>query len=365
MDQPRVPRLKDVAEAASVSISAASKILRGDVGRFSKETCERVVKESQRLGWRRNLLVSGIQTGRTKTVGVMIPPYDSFWVNVLSGIHARLAEADYLPITIWQGDLDHMPHFDADEQEGARQINRLLDRRVDAIIMWPDFGVAYYDHISDLAQKNVPLVLIDHLPEKPFCDTVVTDESRATKAIAKHLLDLGHRQIACISSRESKSQTWAIERRQEFEKAISANPDAKIKSWQLNRDGTNGVEVATQLLKSALKPTAVFAVSDHEALFVYEAATLLGLSIPDDLSVVGFSDLDFAAELSPPLSTVRQRPREIGEKAANLVLDRLEGRLTTPGHEKAMIEGDLVLRHSTGPVSDQASFLKGKWDASL
>ncbi len=352
MDQPRVPRLKDVAEAANVSISAASKILRGDVARFSKETCDRVTEVSQRLGWRRNLLVSGIQTGRTKTVGVMIPPYDSFWVNVLSGIHSRLAEADYLPITIWQGDLDHMPHFEADEQEGARQINRLLDRRVDAIIMWPAFGVAYYDHISDLAQKNVPLVLIDHLPEKPFCDTVVTNETLAAKMVAKHLLDLGHRRIACISSRESKSQTWAIERRQEFEQAIAANPEAKIGSWQLNRDGTNGSQVAMQLLTSELKPTAVFAVTDHEALFLYEAAILLGLSIPQDLSIVGFSDLDFAAGLSPPLSTVRQRPREIGVRAATLVLDRLEGRLTNSGYEKAMIEGDLVLRNSTGPVSD-------------
>ena len=84
MDQPRVPRLKDVAEAANVSVSAASKILRGDRARFGDETCRRVIEASQQLGWRRDLLVNSIQTGRTQTVGVMIPPYDSFWVNVLS-----------------------------------------------------------------------------------------------------------------------------------------------------------------------------------------------------------------------------------------------------------------------------------------
>ena len=351
MSQPRVPRLKDVAEAANVSVSAASKILRGDRSRFGEETCQRVLEASRRLGWRRNLLVSSIQTGRTKTVGVMIPPYDSFWVNVLSGIHQRLAEADYLPITLWQGDLDHMPHFEANEQEGVRQINRLLDRRVDALVMWPPFGVAYQDHLSGLHEKNVPIVVIDHRSDDPFFDSVATNEEQSARIVAKHLLDLGHRRIACISSRESKSQTWALERREEFERAVSLHPDAQVKSWRLNRTGSNGVEVATELLASDFKPTAVFAVTDHEALYVYEAAITLGLSIPDDVSVVGFADLDFAATLTPPLSTVRQRPQEIGARAASLVLDRLDGPLAGEKLEHAKIEADLILRDSTGPAA--------------
>lgn len=350
MPQPRVPRLKDVAEAANVSVSAASKILRGDRSRFGEETCRRVVEASEKLGWRRNLLVSGIQTGRTNTVGVMIPPYDSFWVNVLSGIHQRLSDADYLPITIWQGDLDHMPHFEADEQEGVRQINRLLDRRVDALIMWPSFGLTYQDHLSGLAEKNVPVVVIDHRSDKPYCDTVATNESQATRAVAKHLLDLGHRRIACISSRESKSQTWALDRRQQFEQAVALNPEAEVRSWRLNRTGDNGVEVATKLLTDTFKPTAVFAVTDHEAHCVYEAAITLGLSIPGDVSVVGFADLDFAATMTPPLSTVRQRPKEIGDRAASLVLERIDGPLTGAPLEQSKIEADLILRESTGPV---------------
>jgi LacI family transcriptional regulator len=350
MDQPRVARLKDVAEAANVSVSAASKILRGDRARFGEETCERVVEAAQKLGWRRNLLVNSIQTGRTQTVGVMIPPRDSFWVNVLSGIHARLAEADYLPITVWQGDLDHVPLFEADEQEGVRLINRLLDRRVDGLIMWPPFGVAYQDHLEDLAEKNVPLVVIDHRSDEPFSDTVATNEVQATKAVAKHLLDLGHRRIACISSRESKSQTWALERRTAFEACVASHADAEVRSWRLNRTGSNGVEVATELLKSDLDPTAVFAVTDHEALCVYEAAILLGRSIPGDLSVVGFADLDFAATLNPPLSTVRQRPRDIGAQAASIVLDRLQGKMAGEPLDHLQIDADLVLRDSTGPA---------------
>ena len=141
MASSHVPRLKDVAKAANVSLAAASRILRGDRDRFGEETCRRVLEASRQLGWRRNLLVNGMQTGKTQTIGVMIPPFDSFWVSVLSSIHDTLSASDYLPITIWIGSLGDMPHFEKDEEEGLRQINRLLDRRVDGV----DRGTAKVD----------------------------------------------------------------------------------------------------------------------------------------------------------------------------------------------------------------------------
>ena len=261
-----------------------------------------------------------------------------------------MAESDYLPITVWQGDLDHIPLFESDEQEGVKLINRLLDRRVDGLIKWPQFGVAYQDHLEDLTEKNVPLVVIDHRGDEPYSDTVATNEAQATRAVAKHLLDLGHRRIAFISSRESKSQTWALERRTAFEQCVGAHPDAEVRSWRLNRNGSNGVEVATELLASEFAPTAVFAVTAPEALCVYEAAIMRGLTVPGDLSVVGFADLDFAATLSPPLSTVRQRAREIGVRSAATVLDRLQGKLAGDPMEHVKIDADLILRDSTGPA---------------
>ncbi len=175
-----VPRLKDVAEAAGVSLSAASRILRGEVDRFGPETCDRVHAAAQKLGWRRNLLVSGMQTGRTKTVGVVIPPFDSFWVDVLSGVHSELATADYLPITIWVGDLHQMPHFEMDEAEGLKKISRLLDRRVDALILWPSVGAAYYGHFRELVERNVPVAVIDHeYSEDRIADSIETDEEES------------------------------------------------------------------------------------------------------------------------------------------------------------------------------------------
>src|SRR3990170_4048693 len=270
MSHPSVPRLKDVAKAANVSLAAASRILRGDRERFGDETCRRVLEASRKLGWRRNLLVNGMQTGRTQTIGVMIPPYDSFWVSVLSGIHDMLAASDYLPITIWIGSLGDMPHFEKDEAEGLRQINRLLDRRVDGLILWPTFSVDYYHHFPEFVERRVPVAVIDHY--STVADSVETDEEQATAVVADHLLGLGHRRIACLSSRETPSQTWAVKRRGSFEEAVRRRPDATVKSWRLNAQGSNGLEVARQLLADDLRPTAVFTVSDHEAEFVYEAA---------------------------------------------------------------------------------------------
>jgi LacI family transcriptional regulator len=348
MSQSHVPRLKDVAKAANVSLAAASRILRGDRERFGEETCRRVLEASRQLGWRRNLLVNGMQTGRTQTIGVMIPPFDSFWVNVLSGIHDALAECDYLPITVWIGNLGDMPHFEKDEGEGLRQINRLLDRRVDGLIMWPPFSVEYYHHFPEFVERRVPVAVIDHY--STVADSVETDEEQAASVVAKHLLDLGHRRIACLSSRETASQTWAVKRRASFEEAAQRCSDCRVKSWLLNAQGSNGLEVARELLKDELRPTAVFAVSDHEAAFVRDAANELGMKVPQDLSIVGFADLDFAATMNPPLTTMRQKPHEIGRLAAKLIMDRIDGVISNEEEPTTIkVPADLIVRQSTAP----------------
>lgn len=344
------PRLKDVAKAANVSLSAASRILRGERDRFGEDTCQRVFDVARQLGWRRNLLVNGIQTGRTKTVGVMIPPYDSFWVDVLAGIHLVLAAADYLPITVWVGDCQEMPHFEKDDDQGLGQISRLLDRRVDGLILWPSFAVAYYEHFRELLERRVPVVVVDHeFSENLIADSIETDEERCTKAVAEHLLSMGHERIACMSSRETAWQAWAVRRRRSFEKAVKDLKGLDVKSWRLNPWGTNGPEIAEEILTRDPRPTAVFSVTDHESLFLYEAAAKLGLKIPEDVSVVGFADLDFSAALRPPLTTVRQRPKEVGRRAAQLILDRLEGDFAEHAPTTIRVGGDLIVRGSTAP----------------
>ena len=352
MAKPSIPRLKDVAAEAQVSVGAASRILRGDTGRFGVETQKRVETAAKKLGWRQNLLISGMQTGKTKTVGVMIPPFDSFWINVLSGLHSRLSEADFLPITVWLGDLSKRPYFEEADEAGILQINRLLDRRVDALIMWPQIAIAYRKCFAEVAKRNVPVVVIDSHMDDPLGDAVLTAEKKSTQMVAQHLLDLGHRRLGCICERDDAPHSWSRVRVRHFETALKKTEGVLTCSAQLNKAGSNGVAVATKLLKHKSRPTAIFAVNDHLARNVYQAASKLGMRIPQDVSVVGFSDLDFASDLEPPLTTVHQQPAKMGRTAADLVLARLGAKSQAKdGYEVAEVDGDLILRESTAPPS--------------
>jgi DNA-binding LacI/PurR family transcriptional regulator len=212
--------------------------------------------------------------------------------------------------------------------------------------LWPPFSLAYYDHFPEFVERRVPVAVIDHY--STVADSVETDEEQATAVVARHLLDLGRRRIACLSSRETPSQTWAVKRRSSFEDAVRAERGAEVKSWRLNAQGTNGLEVARELLSDELRPTAVFCASDHEAQFIYQAAHELGIRIPQDLSVVGFADLDFAPNMDPPLTTMRQQPREIGRLAAELIMNRIDDAVPRADFPTTVkVAAELVTREST------------------
>lgn len=349
----KVPRLIDVANAANVSLATASRVLNGDADSFGLKTQKKVRKAATDLGWRRNLLVDSIQKGRTKTVGVMIPPHDSFWNGVLAGIHMELATADYLPITIWVGDCREYPDFAKSDKDAVELINRLLDRRVDGIILWPSFAVAYYDHYRELMDRRIPVVVIDHkLSDEDIADSIETDEEQGTRLVAEHLLNLGHTRIACFSAREVDWQSWSVRRRELFEQAVKDLSGSAVVSYKTNALGDDGLAVAMEILTSEPRPTAVFAVSDHMARYLYRAANKLGLKIPDDVSVVGYADLDFTEDLTPPLTSIRQQPIEIGQMAAKSVLTRLHDKKSANAHAAVhRVATELVCRESTSKVN--------------
>jgi LacI family transcriptional regulator len=232
-------------------------------------------------------------------------------------------------------------------------MNRLLDRRVDGLMLWPPFALAYAKHVAELRNQTVPVVVIDYHADALRCDTVATNEAQAMRTVAEHLLGLGHRRFGYIGCRETSAQTWALERRRGFEAALSGTKQVSYRRCKLNKRGSDGLEVATKLLQDASRPTAIVAATDHEAVLVYQAAAALGLKIPGDLSVVGFADLDFAAGMIPPLTTVRQRASELGRQAAALMLGRLNGSISESGPRDVRVDAELVQRGSTSVASER------------
>jgi LacI family transcriptional regulator len=342
---------KLIAEQAGVSQSTVSLVLSGRRV-TSDETTQRVLKAAERLKYRPNLLVRGIQTGKTRMVGVMMPPFDYYWSEVLYGIHDMLAAADHVPITLWAAHTDPGPrrrNAPAKGLEELEQIHRLLDRRIDGVILWPSFANLFYQHVEEFSSRNLPVVVIDHqLPPEYGADFVGSDEASGGRMIAEHLYSLGHRRFGHLAGR--RTATWAIARRRAFENSIAKMPGANNVTIECAADDVSlSVREARQMLSLPDRPTAIFAACDFYAKSVYQAAAELDLRVPEDVSVVGFADDDFTAEMSPPLTTVRQPAYEIGRRAAEIVLARSMGRMRERTvHEELPVT--LVVRESCRPL---------------
>jgi LacI family transcriptional regulator, galactose operon repressor len=340
---------KRIAEQAGVSQSTVSLVLSGRRVN-SDETSRRVMQAAERLKYRPNLLVRGIQTGNTRMIGVMMPPFEFYWSEVLYGIHDVLTAADHVPITLWTVHTGPSPRrrYGPGGNE-LDQIHRLVDRRVDGVILWPSFAQLFVEHIHEFSSRNLPVVTIDHqLPPEFNSDFVGSDEASGGRMVAEHLYSLGHRRIGHLAG--PRVATWALARRQAFEDAINEMPGASVLTLEAPAGETNlGVGVAREMLSRPDRPTAVFAASDLYAKVLYRAARDLGLNIPGDVAVVGFSDADFAVEMSPPLTTVRQPAYEIGRRAAEVVLGRSTGSIRDRGrHEELPVS--LIVRESSKPL---------------
>jgi LacI family transcriptional regulator len=340
---------KRIAEQAGVSQSTVSLVLSGHRVN-SDETSQRVLEAAERLRYRPNLLVRGIQTGKTQMIGVMVPPFDFFWTEVLYGIHDVLTAADHVPITLWTAHLGSKPRERNAPGEDLLQIHRLLDRRVDGVILWPPFALAFREHVTEFSSRNLPVVTIDQeLPRKYNSDYVGSDESTGGCMIAEHLYAQGHRRMAHLAA--PSVATWALARRGAFENALKNLRGASCFTVEAPRGETSlGLGPAREILSRPNRPTAVFAASDLYAKTVYQAAKELNLNIPRDLSVVGFADDDFAREMSPSLTTVRQPAYEIGRRAAEVVVGRSLGQIRGKGrHDELPVA--LIVRESSRQIS--------------
>lgn len=328
-----------IAREAGVARTTVSLALRGGDG-LSPDTITKVMTAAEKLGYRPNKLVHGIRSGRTGLIGVMVPPYDTYWAEVLYGIHDGLTAADHCPLVLWSNHRD----LQDTEPDELRQVNRLIDWRVDGAILWPQFANLYQEHIQELIKRDLGVVTIDSfLPEQFGADAILSDEIMGAEAVASHLLEQGHRHIIHFAG--PRSESWARERRQAFEASLDPNSAVRLHSIELPKDHDSRPLIRGSL-EAWPETTAIFAATDHIAEQVYDVARELGISIPKKLSVVGFGNVDFSSRLSPPLTTVKHRPYRMGRKAAAMLIERITTQSPiAPRTERLPVE--LILRGSS------------------
>ena len=328
---------QDIAREANVSRVTVSLVLAGK-DQTSEETRKRVLEAAKRLRYRPNLLVQGMQTGRTGAIGVIMPTSMWFHGVIAKGVHDELIEGDFVPVQLWTTPRAHTKELELE------QIHRLVDRRVDGMIIFP-VDVSVPDvHFQEIWQREIPLVTVDR-ETTTHADHVGTDEELGGRLAAEHLLSLGHKRVLLVTI---PGKTGNMHRRgQSFIKTIEQG-GGKVETVSDQADDLHAP--LTEALNRPNRPTAVFAAMDTLALKTYRVAAELGLRIPEQLSVVGYADFPFAADMPPPLTTVKQDPYQMGRQAARILLDRILDRAQSAAPHRYHFAPELIVRGSTAQV---------------
>lgn len=330
--------LKIIAKEAEVSLMTASRALNG-TGYVAETTRERIQKIADKYKYRPNLLIRGVQTGRTMNIGVILPADLGFYTHVLEGIHNELLNNKYsIQLSLIQNHLG----ADAIRQEQA-QLMRLLDLRVDGIILRATNDQASDLYFREVFERDIPLVTIDRKLEDVHCDYVGTNDYDSGRCAAEYLIGKGHRHILLVATGDMIST--GRDRRDGF-----VDYAATIKGSQITVINENDFkyheEDARQALTAHPEITAAFCVKDTFAAGLYKTAAELGRKIPEDLSVLGFGDLELCPYLMPPLSTFDQHPVDLGKTAARQLLKRIQSEKKQTRSSKKIIPADLLERQS-------------------
>ena len=308
--------IKDVAKKAGVSISTVSKCINGGNVLEPKKT--EILNAIEELNYKVNPIARGMKTKKTRTIGVLIPNLSDYYgVSILTSVSQFMYEKNYSTIVC-----DY--HFYDDGTNNAKEkIDFLLDYQVDGIIMQP-IGVKSSD-FTRIRKEKVPLVFVDIEDQENYCDSVVIDNESITYEVIKHLVDNGHRNIALITGGSGIVTTddrVAGYIRALQEGGMPFRPEYVFKESITEESGYAGMK---SFMSLPTPPTAVFAAG-HDLMsgsLLYVADN--NISIPDDISFVGFENLEIARIYNPKLTIGIQPMEKIARVASDMLLDRMTG----------------------------------------
>lgn len=323
----------DVAARAGVSQATVSLVLGGNPrARVAQATRERVVQAAQELGYRANLVARSLVRGRSYALGVIVPELaNPFFLDVVGGVQRVAADAGYAVLLC-----------DAREAEPGRHVEALRARQIDGLIV----DAVGAGSIPADALTGLEVVVVDEPSER--WPGVASDAVGAGRLAAGHLLELGHRQVAFVGP-AADVHTFRMRERGFVQRLREAG--VEIPSAWLRRAAPTvaaGEAAMKALLARGPRPTAVFCANDLLAVGALKACLRAGVEVPAEMSLVGCDDIEMASFVTPELTTVAVPARELGARAARLLLRRLDapGAAVKPGKPLPV---RLVTRGTTAP----------------
>ncbi|MGE3365338.1 MAG: LacI family DNA-binding transcriptional regulator [Rhizobiaceae bacterium] len=337
--------IADVARSAGVSTATAGRVL-GEYGYSSAEIRDKVRNSAEQLGYRPNLLARSLITGRTKTIGVVTGDIQSpFYASIVRGI-SDVARTQGFGVIVTNSDER------LDREVEAVQL--LLEKQVDGLIVSP-FDLQGSHHLHAAVDSGFPVVQIDRMVKHFAADSVTVDNRGAARDCVAFILATGHRRIGMIAELV-RSDFESVE---EFAAAIKRSAvDTRFlfPSWQrlygyieahmdagIEFDPTlvppvrtysaeAGKKETMNLMRRREPPTALFTADGLMSAAAMDAITSLGMQVPADLSLACFDDLDWMRFSKPGITAIAQPLTEMGETAANLILERINGEAGEPSH---------------------------------
>lgn len=329
--------MKEIAKKLGVSVSTISRALK-DSPELHPETKRKIVEMAKEMNYQPNLLAQSLRISRSKTLGVIVPEITShFFASCISGIQDTANKRGY-NVMICQSN-------ESLEQEKAN-IRTLVSSQVDGLLISLSRETNQYEHLHDLYEREINFVLFDRVHEDIPVSKVTFNDIGGAYQVVKHLLENGSRRIVYVSGPED---LYISKKRKEgYLNALAEfgidQDQAIVKVSDLTTEGN--IKIAQEIAEMQPRPDAVFCMIDPVAVDVLTKWKSLGIKIPEDIALAGFTDNPTAAVVEPPLTTVAQPGYEMGKLAVSHLLDQLDG-IASEEPISIVLETTLVPRKSS------------------
>ena len=333
--------IKDIAKALGISTSTVSRALR-DSHEISPETKQLVLECAEKLNYRPNPIALSLKERRSRSIGVVVCEIaNNFFSQVINGIESIAYDRGYNVIISQTRE-----SYDREVMD----LQYLASRSVDGLLISLSTETNDLTHLKGLHSKGLPIVFFDRITEEINTHKVIVDNFKGAYDATEHLIRNGHKRIGVLTNSEFLSITH--ERVAGYKEALIRN-GIKVDENFIQHCFYGGMmseeieDAVNKLLTQKNKPDAIFATSDKLTTGCLKTLKRRGLKVPDDISVVGFSNTDIAELIEPPLTVVRQPAFEMGKAATELLLQLVESKRPVKEFEKRIMTPELQIRESS------------------
>lgn len=333
--------LKHIAEKLGISITTVSKALK-EYPDVSRKTRKLVRETASMLNYKPNSFAVNLRTRESKTIGLIIPEIvHHFFSNIIKGIISQAEKKGYLVITLQSNESYELE---------KKQINLLLSKRVDGILISLANETGDYKHLTEIIENDTPLVMFDKIAKIIRCSKVIIDDRKAAYKATEHLIKIGCKRIAHF--RGPLLPQNSIDRFLGYKQALIDNNipyDSSLVYLLNDMSFEEGKFFANQLLKDHKDVDGVFINTDLVAIGAITEFNRQEIKVPEQINVIGFSNWFMASVISPSLTTIDQPGFEMGKKAIKLLYKEIKNKKKKKiiRYKDVVLETDLVIRKST------------------